>query len=67
MNAAERNEARRQEVIDQARNLPTADLVPWVGRLWHSARRFSWVIRFDAMARTFEDGSRWEPTDKVVI
>lgn len=54
------------EVVEQAKKLPKMSSNPFVGRLRYSARRFSWAIRFDSTARTFDDGSKWEPVQEVV-
>lgn len=54
------------EAIEQAKKLPKYDTNPFVGRLRHSPRRFSWAIRFDAQPRTFEDGAKWEPVQEVL-
>lgn len=52
------------------RGIANPDLVKTIGRHWHSKRRFSWGTRYhaegDMSAKTFDDGSRFEPVRQFV-
>lgn len=73
MSKATRNigEATQESTTTEARRLISngrnAGRPAAVGKLWHSARRCSWGIRFtDSLAeQTFEDGSIFEPVEIV--
>ncbi len=60
------SEARRLEVVAEANKQALNSGPCYVGKLWHSKRKFSWVIRFDGKATTFEDGSRFEPIERCI-
>ena len=55
----------RDSVLESFRLAPPARPGAYLGKVWHSKRRFSWGIRWDSTAHDLEHGGRWEPVEEL--